>query len=129
MNKEISRYQRELKRHMRCNVITKRKLTIHFNTSLSAFMEDQPDPTYEQLVAAFGPPQEMASILMEELSEREKIRYRFTQKVKIIFLGILATLFILFSLYVFFEKEFAVVESYDVVYPIESTNLMDGENN
>lgn len=129
MNKEISRYQRELKKHIRCNVITKRKLIRQFNDSLFSFLVDQPDPTYEQLVAAFGPPQEMASILMEELSEREKIRYRFAQKVKIIFLGILATLFILFSLYVFFEKEFAVVESYDVVYPIESTNLMDGENN
>ena len=126
MNKEISRYQGELKKHMHCAVSTKQKLIMQFNDSLSSFLEDQPDPTYEQLIGAFGPPQEMASILMESLSEKQKAHYRFVQKAKKIIVAVLAALFILFSAYVFWEKEFSVITIEGELIPGLST-IVDEE--
>lgn len=127
MNKDLRQYEQQLKKHLLCGHRIRRKLLDQFRDSLSGFLEDQPEPTYEHLLAAFGPPDEMAGILMEKVSTKEFKIHQSRKKIVNIFAISLAALFIWFSLYVFFEKEFAVVESFDEAYPIEATSFVEGE--
>lgn len=127
MNKEISCYQRELKKHLHCGIQTRRILGNQFSDSLSGFLEENPEPTYEQLISAFGPPEEMANILMEAVPTSEQLRYRRNNKLVKILCGFAAVLFITFALYVFYMKEFTVVQFYDTVIPDNVISTQEGK--
>lgn len=121
MNKEIIRYQRELKKHLQCGMHIRKKLLSQFRDSLSSFLEENPEPNYEQLITAFGPPEEMANILMEAVPTSEQLRYRRNNKLVKILYGFVAVLFIMFALYVFYMKEFTIVTVESDVHPVYST--------
>ena len=109
MNKDISRYLRKIKKHLYCSPKTRSYLLDHFRESLSSFLDENPEPDYQQLIAAFGPPEEMAAVIMEGVSDAERRFYRKRKNMKIIFAGIAAALFIVFSIYVFFLKELKTI--------------------
>lgn len=127
MNKEIIRYQRELKEHLQCCMHIRKKLLSQFRDSLSGFLEENPEPNYEQLITAFGPPEEMANILMEAVPTSEQLRYRRNNKLVKILCGFAAVLFIMFALYVFYMKEFTVVQFYDTVIPDNVISTQEGK--
>ncbi len=68
------RYFRELKRYMHCSNRTKNALLTKFQTQCREGLEDNAD--YEAMVANFGPPEEFAQTLMEEVPAKEVLRYR-----------------------------------------------------
>lgn len=117
MNNESARYRRALKKHLHCGGKTRRQLLKQFDKSLDAFQEDQSAPTRVQLESAFGPPEAMAAVLMEGVSEAEQARYLRNKKILRILAGIAAALFIAYSIYIFYFKEIAVYQSYDDVIP------------
>ncbi len=110
MNKDIIRYRRELRRELRCGFSSKRKLLAEFTCSLADFSQEQPNPTYQQLLGAFGPPKEMAAVLMETLSESELTKYSIAKKFIRILAGIAVALFIAFTVYVFYFQQVTVIE-------------------
>lgn len=110
LNKNISRYRRVLKQSLRCGIADKSRLLSQFECSISGFQEDCPAPTYAQLEEAFGPPVEMAEVLMEDISPDEQKRYRSANVLIRVLIGLFAVLFVLFALYVFCDKEYSVIE-------------------
>lgn len=72
----VTRYKKILKRNLYCSGNTRKRLLQKFEIALSAFLEDNPTPSMDELSAAFGPPKEMASVLMEEVPKQEVARYR-----------------------------------------------------
>lgn len=121
MNKDTARYLRALKKQLRCGASARRQILTRFDDSLVHFEEEFPSPTYAQLETAFGPPPEMAAVLMEGISDRETQKYAIRKKLIRIFAGIAAALFIAFSMYVFFEKEFSVITFEDSIHSGEVT--------
>lgn len=126
MNKNIAHYRRLLKKHLHCSIATRQKLLAQFDDSLSAFLEDYPAPAYDQLETAFGPPEAMAGILLEHVSDAEKINYQRRRTLVCVLSGILAAFFIAFTVYVYFLKEVTVVETYDELIPDNFTSAQEG---
>lgn len=72
----ISKYKKALKKNLRCTHNTKKQLLKKFEITWSTFLEDNPTPSMDDLCTAFGSPKEMASVLMEEVTPEEIVRYR-----------------------------------------------------
>ena len=64
MNHEAVCYEKALKKQLRCTSSTKKRLLQQFRGSLDTYLEDHPSPTETDLCKAFGPPEDMAEILM-----------------------------------------------------------------
>ena len=58
-----------------------------------------------QLREAFGPPEEMAQVLMTEVSPEEKAEYHRNRRIWRIVAGVIAVVLLLFTMYVYFEKQ------------------------
>lgn len=72
----ISRYKKAVKKNLRCTRNTQKQLLKKFEITWSTFLEDNPTPSMDELCTAFGSPKEMASVLMEEVTPEEIVRYR-----------------------------------------------------
>ena len=105
MNNNAKRYKSKLKRKLQCNRATKARLLDEFSHSLDGFLDENPDATFADLSNAFGPPEEMAHILMEKLSMEDNRQYRRYIRIKRIVAAFCAAAFLLFVSYVFVEKQ------------------------
>lgn len=103
MNKQ---YMRELRRQLRCSRKTQNRLLESFSAYHRNSIDDTPD--YDQMVTMFGPPDEMARTLMEEVTGEERNAYNrnilFGKTIAIA----MALCFVIFSLYIMFIKEIPV---------------------
>lgn len=90
-------YRKQLKKSLRCTAAVKNRLMNTFESSFSSYLEENPVPLKEDLLAAFGPPEEMAAVLMTEVSEEEKEEYRRRITLQRIFIWVLIPIVILVS--------------------------------
>jgi hypothetical protein len=124
----VTQYKKALKKSLRCSSSVKERLLGRFDLSLSAFLEDSPNPTMTEMNAAFGSPRDMASVLMEGVSAEENSKYRktrlITKTIAGIVTGVLLTLVIVFTLYIYYEKQIPVVHD-DAVYVEDSVDAGD----
>lgn len=105
MNNSAARYKSKLKRKLQCNRGTKAKLLDEFSHLLDGFLDENPDAAYTDLSNAFGPPEEMAKTLMEQVSEQEICTYKMHQALLHIVAVVLAIVLIFITITVFFWKE------------------------
>ena len=120
MNKSILCYRRALKKALYCSRAKRQELLEQFKISISYFLEDCPEPTYEQLIDAFGPPEEMACILMEKVSAEEKERCRKRRSVLKALAIFLVVMVVLYTVYVHFYKEYTIIEFHDELIPVQT---------
>lgn len=76
MNHSLRAYRKALKSQLCCCAGTRRKLLIQFDQMSASFLAENPSPSQAELIAAFGPPRELAGQLMEEVSEQELQQHR-----------------------------------------------------
>ena len=109
-------YRNVLKKKLCCTAAVKARLLRQFDTMITAFLEERGDCTADDLTAAFGPPEEMAAVLMSEVTPSERTQYHRNTLLKKIIVCILAAVLILFAGYVLFIKEYSItaVDSTDV---------------
>lgn len=100
-----SSYRRALKRNIRCTGKRKRELLNSFDSTCRAFLSENPDPSQAQLTQAFGTPEEMAGVLMAEVSEEDRKRYRRVHALRLASVCVCAALFLALTVYVYFLKE------------------------
>lgn len=105
MHHPASSYRRALKRNIRCTGKQKRKLLNSFDATCRAFLSENPNPTQAQLAQAFGTPEEMADVLMAEVSEADRKRYRRVRALRIVSICVCAAFFIALTVYIYFLKE------------------------
>jgi len=117
-----ARYRRALKKQLRCTTAVRSRLLADFDNTLDAYLEEHTEPTIGDLSAAFGPPEEMASILMAQTTPQEQAHYRkktiAIRALAYIFAGIL----VLFTIYIWFLKDIKVtaVDSSGIISPTSS---------
>lgn len=132
MNNNAARYKSKLKRKLQCNRGTKADLLEEFSHLLDGFLDENPDATYTDLSNAFGPPEEMAKILMDKVDEQEKRAYKQRQLLLRIAAAVLAIVLIIATIDVFFIKQrplevvhgTGIVDNYEVV---DSFEVVEGE--
>lgn len=112
MTECIKKYERSVKKALHCSSATKAKLLDGFRATLNAFSEENPSPDAQALYEAFGPPEEMAKLLMESTTEADRAQYRRNKLFLRISAAILLVIIILFAIYVCFMKSFPV-QHYD----------------
>lgn len=107
------KYLHELRHHLRCSRKTKNRLLEQFKAYQCDAIDDTPD--YNQMVTMFGPPEEMARTLMEEVTQVEVQIYR-RNKLRIVAAGIAAcVLWIMFTMYVYWMKSIPIIETRKIV--------------
>ncbi|MGM9641055.1 MAG: hypothetical protein ACI3V3_06780 [Faecousia sp.] len=126
METSIKKYRRSLRRRLRCRRSTKALLMERFSDYQSRVLEEYPEPTTEQLVQAFGPPEAMARELMEEVPPQEQTKYRRNRIVCRICVGVLAVLLILLVAYGYYQKSIPV-EVNDTITIIDESNATKPE--
>ena len=130
MSECISQYTVELKKNLRCSGKARDRLMSGFDASLKSFLEDTPAPEMDEICAAFGPPKEMAELLMSNITPVEATQYRRKCTLLRIAAGLAASLVLLSAIYIFFFKEQSVTYDNNVEidnsYASASSFVVDG---
>ena len=108
----IQNFRNEVAKLLNCDHAAKERLLATFDKNIAApFMEANEEANPEVLHATLGTPQAVANVLMEQLTEEEKLRYQKQKKLRkgiLIGVSIAAAIAILvFAIHAFFWKEFA----------------------
>ena len=99
MKKCAQQYRRALIKSLRCSSQTRKELLNSFDCSLEAYFEEYPEATAEDLRSAFGPPERMAWVLMEGISDEEIAKHRMQQLLKQIAAGLFLVLLLVLAAY------------------------------
>lgn len=124
MTKGWNKYKREVKASLKCD----RKLRRNLLSQLEDFKDSSgvEDGTYDQFAISFGPPQEMASSLMESVSVKEIRKFQNEKKMWRFLLCIFVAALVAGTLYIWFEKSNPVVV-YDQVSVSEEIKINEKE--
>lgn len=106
MNAFVLQYKDGVKRNLSCCNSAKARLLTKLDSFLDLYLEEHPSPTNEDLINAFGPPEEMSKVLMNELSADEMQNYHKSVIIKRTITAMLLALLIFLAAYIFFIKEF-----------------------
>ena len=107
------RYMRELRRYLHCSRKAQKRLLDQFTTYQRSNMDSTPD--YDQMVTMFGPPNEMAQTLMEEVTPAEAYAYHHS-RLRVVAVGITACIiWVLFTGYVYWMKTIPIEHSRAIV--------------
>lgn len=129
MVKTVEQYRKKIKCKLHCTASVKNQLLNKFDKMLMAYLEEKPSPSAEDLITAFGPVEEIAKMLMDEIPQQEILAYRKQQTVKRVLSAVLAAIFIFFTIYSFFWKDKPIVSVDEVnsVDPIVTTENSIGD--
>ena len=100
----VAQYRRALKKELRCSSKAKKRLLTGFDQTLTAYLEENSNPSMEELSAAFGPPSEMAKVLMAQITDQEHTMYRNRTLCTKILTSIIFVILISFTIYIWFYK-------------------------
>lgn len=114
MNRSAARYKSKLKKKLPCGHATKAKLLEEFSCSLDGFLEEHPEAAYDDLCLAFGPPDEMAAVLREQISEKETRAYGVRKNVFRVIAGAIVVLVILAAAYILINTKKPIVSEKDL---------------
>lgn len=124
MMKGWNKYKKEVKASLKCD----RKLRRNLLSQLEDFKDSSgvEDGAYDQFAISFGPPQEMASSLMESVSVKEIRKFQNEKKMWRFLLCIFVAVLVAGALYIWFEKSNPVVV-YDQVSVSEEIKINEKE--
>jgi len=105
------RYQKQLGKYLRCTSRTKKQLLSKFKTYQIESLDECATNNYDQMVSYFGPPEEMAEIIMQEVNPDEHKKYRRNRVILKCALVVTAFLWILFTFYIYHLKSIPVIEN------------------
>lgn len=115
MNHEVMRYERALKKQLRCTLSTKKRLLQQFRVSLDTYLEDNPAPSKADLLNAFGTPEDMGRVLMEAVSTSEIEKYRKRTLFLKIAATIIGAILLIQLIYSLFFKDYTIVTNDSII--------------
>ena len=107
-----SKYRKIVRKNLRCLGNTRKEILKRFDNSLSAFLEDNPNATEEDLFVAFGPALEMSDVLMESVPQAEIENYHKQKKTKKIIrtLIVIVCIILIIWLFLWMQKPIVIVD-------------------
>ena len=114
----IQNFRNEVAKLLNCDHAAKERLLASFDKNMAApFMEANEEADPEVLYATLGTPQTVANVLMEQLTEEEKLRYQKQKKLRkgiLIGVSIAAAIVILaLAIYTYYVKDYANITYMD----------------
>ena len=114
----IQNFRNEVAKLLNCDHAAKERLLASFDKNIAApFMEANEEANPEVLHATLGTPQTVANVLMEQLTEEEKLRYQKQKKLrKGILIGVsiaAATAILTLAIHAFYFKDFSNITYID----------------
>ena len=125
----VKQYRRALKRKLRCSWGVRKRLLEKFDDAAFSYLENEPTPALAEVTEAFGPPEEMARTLMEEVTPKEAAAYKRGTILRRVLAGVAAAAVLAFAIYTFCWKEIGftiIVETYEILpdgtkLPVDAT--------
>ena len=114
MNTQEKNYRKQVRKALLCGRKEKKQLTAALDRDLARFREETPEPTAEELSAAFGTPVDMAASLMAQLPGGTAASYRKKTQMITWVVSVVMAVILLFSVYACFIKEIPVYEVEDL---------------
>lgn len=113
----IQNFRNEVAKLLNCDKATKERLLASFDKNMAApFLEANEEADPEVLHTTLGTPQTVANLLMEQLTEEEKLRYQKQKKLrKGILTGVCiaaAIAILVLAVYTFYFKEYVIIETF-----------------
>lgn len=105
MINEAAQYRKSVKALLQCDHKAKERLLSDFDRLLSTYLDEYPDSTMDELIAAFGPPEAVASELMRQLTPQEVNQHRNSRLTLRILALVVAVFLSLATIYIWFFKE------------------------
>lgn len=127
MTKGWNKYKREVRTFLKCGRKQRKSLLDQleaFKDSANSGLEEN---SYDWFAANFGPPEEMAASLMQNISAGEIAQFQNGQRRKRFFLCVFVAAVIAGTLYIWFEKSNPIVV-YDDVSAGEEIQINEKEN-
>ena len=129
MTDGMKQYRRVLKRKLRCSWGVRKRLLEKFDDAAFSYLENEPTPALAEVTEAFGPPEEMARTLMEEVTPKEAAAYKRGTILRRVLAGVAAAAVLSFAIYTFCWKEIGftiIVETYEILpdgtkVPVDAT--------
>lgn len=129
MTDGMKQYRRVLKRKLRCSWGVRKRLLEKFDDAAFSYLENEPTPALAEVTEAFGPPEEMARTLMEEVTPKEAAAYKRGTILRRVLAGVAAAAVLAFAIYTFYWKEIGftiIVETYEILpdgtkVPVDAT--------
>lgn len=130
MTECIDLYKKTLRKNLRCSGAVQKRLMKKFDLSLDNFLDDTPSPGMEAIHSAFGPPDEMAQLLMADVTDKEAAQYRIRNITLRTTAAVIGGLLLAASIYIFYFKEQNVTYDNSVeidnVFAVEAFVVEDG---
>ncbi len=129
MTKQTKRYKQKVYRLLPIGRRSRIALMSDFETMLARYLEETPDPTWEQLIQAFGAPESMAATMMEKIPQDNQARYSVHRRGRRIALasvaGVLAAAIIGLCVFFYLNQEVTIVQQgyiteHNETLPVES---------
>lgn len=127
MAKGWNKYRREVSTFLKCSRRHRKVLLDQLEDFKNSADSDLEEDSYEWFTANFGPPEEMASSLTQNLSAGEIAQFQNGQKWKRFFLYVFIAAMIAGTLYIWFEKSNPIVV-YDDVSASGEIQINEKEN-
>lgn len=130
MMNDLSKYTKAVKPLLACGRKTRQQLLQQFHASVKAAWDGDGIPSMDFLVESFGPPEEMAAVLMESVPEEEITRCHKRRKFKKAIAVVFLFAFFIFSIYVFFlmQHPIQVVDQIVINPEVTDTATIAGGN-
>lgn len=104
MSNAISAYIRAVKKHMPCTRAVKQELTAGLLQKLTQCAEENDSVDMQLFYENFGPPEALAAELMREVTPEQQKAYQIRKTVLRVIAGVLATIWIAITVYIFCVK-------------------------
>ena len=114
MNTQEKNYRKQVRKALLCGRKEKQQLTAALDRDLARFREETPEPTAEELSAAFGTPEDMAASLMAQLPEGTQKKFQKCKRVWKWIVSAVIIFLIAFFAFVAYTKEIPVKAVDDV---------------
>ena len=131
MTAAIEQYKRRLKRRLHCDSTMKRRLMDRFEGMLNVYLGDSGWPASwpgkQDLENAFGTPDQMARILMDEIPADILAKYQRRRQILRIIAAVAVAALLAQSIYLMFFKPFTIVSKSEVIIEGTSTGTTPAE--
>ena len=114
MNTQEKNYRKQVRKALLCGRKEKQQLTAALDRDLARFREETPEPTAEELSAAFGTPEDVAASLMAQLPEGTQKKFQKCKRVWKWIVSAVIIFLIAFFAFVAYTKEIPVYEVEDL---------------
>lgn len=125
MTAAIEQYKRRLRRRLHCDSTMKRRLMDRFEGMLNVYLGDSGWPASwpgkQDLENAFGTPDQMARILMDEIPADVFAKYQRKRQILRIIAAVAVAALLAQSIYLMFFKPFTIVSKSEVIIDGTST--------